>query len=340
MPFAVITLGFDPTVYFGPFAVRWETLGLAAAILAALLLAAAYVRADHGSGRSAIAGVPGRPALRLDDLLYLAVAAVPGAVVGGRLVLALDFLDYYQAHTGALLDPGQGSLSLLGAVLGGTITVVLMCRLLQVPVRRWLDTLAVPLLVAIGLGKLAYLLGGGGQGVPWNGPWAVAFTGPGPWLSALASVPAHPSQVYEGAWTLVGALVVGLATFASAPARSASAGPARVSAFHAGVGLRYAFALAWWLLGRAIVGFTWTNPPAVAGLDVEQIAALVVLCLVGVMVAWQLRPGAPIEPEIAGDGTFGDGVSGVGASGGELTDPSRDGPRTPGKPRSAPRRPA
>ncbi len=337
MSFAVVTLGFDPTLYAGPFAVRWETLGLAAAVFVALLLAAVMARADRRFGVPA-----GRPVLRLDDLLYLAVAAVPGAVIGGRLVLLLDFLGYYQARPGAILDPGQGSLSLLGAVLGGTLTVAAMCLLLGVPVRRWLDAGAVPLLVAVGLGKLAYLLGGGGQGAAWNGPWALAFSGPGPWLSALASVPAHPSQVYEAAWALSGALVLGLAVaFRRQPA---AAGPVPVRP-----GLRYAVALEWWLLGRVLIGFTWATPPVVAGLRTEQLAALAVLCVVGVAAAWGLGPSTARDAEAGGvepgdARSHGDGPDPGerGTGGRDAFSPDRDGDRlaSPDKPPTAPRRPA
>lgn len=361
---AVITLAFDPALAAGPFEVRWETLALAAALFASLLALAAFARAG---GRGTLLA-----RLRLDDLFFLAIAAVPGAVVGGRALIALAHLDYYSSHTGALVDPSQGSLSLLGAVAGGTITAAWMARLLGVSVRRWLDAAAVPLLLAIGLGKLAYMLGGGGQGLPWDGPWSVAFVGPGPWLSPSAATPAHPSQAYEAGWNLLGAAIVlalwlrqdrrlaalvvavtrggpavsvapatqrrpaalvvpatggaAAATVVSAAgerARIASGGevravppslvqgrigppPAIVSrsagsppawsilqasppdavaapvedgpdVAGSGYGRVYAAAVAWFLLGRVLVGFTWADASIVAGLNAEQVAALVVL---------------------------------------------------------------
>jgi prolipoprotein diacylglyceryltransferase len=313
VPITVITLRFNPTVRVGAFDVRWETLGLAAALFVALIIAAAFVRAsgrEHGLSR-----------LRMDDLFFLAMAGVPGAVVGGRAVLALAHFDYYRVHPGALVDPAQGSLSLLGAVLGGTLTAAYMCRLLEVPARRWLDTAAIPLLVAIGLGKLAYLLGGGGQGAPWDGRWAVAFAGPGPWLSALPAVPAYPSQVYEAAWALLGASVV---LVLSVPRvhrwlprrlRQADPGPGTAGgSVHETVpaaadqpagesipgalrfGSLWMAAVAWWLVGRLLVGSTWADPPVVAGLRAEQVDALAVLVVLVGAAAWWTRPHRPHEP--------------------------------------------
>src|SRR6266542_3156338 len=158
---AVITLQFDPTVDLGGRLVRWETLALAAVIVLALSLAAWLA---GRANRSAAAGVHG--ALRRDDLLYMVVGAVPGAVIGGRILHALDFYDYYfNVDTpAALLDPARGSLSLLGAVIGGTLTAAYVGWLIGAPLKRWLDVAIVPLLLAIGLGKLANVLGGAGQG--------------------------------------------------------------------------------------------------------------------------------------------------------------------------------
>ena len=67
---------------------------------------------------------------------------------------------------------------------------------------------------SLGLGKFAQLLGGSGQGAPFDGAWAVAFAPPGPWVSPLPGVPAHPSQMYEGLW-LLAALPVAVLWLAS-----------------------------------------------------------------------------------------------------------------------------
>ncbi len=282
---AVITLEFDPYLRAHGFTVAWETLALAGAILLGLLAAARFAR---GSGRR-----HGLEPLRLDDLLYLSVAAVPGAVVGGRIVYGLTYAQYYLAHPGSLLDPGQGGLSLLGAILGGTLTAAYLARLLGVPVGRWLDVASSPLLLTVGLARLAELLAGAGQGAPYMGAWAVAFGGPGPWLSPNPGVPAHPSQAYAGLWALLGVgvtfvlhagpllrrLPAGLRqTGAWAEARllrGAEVAPGRLR-----FGYLYLIALGWWLVGNLLVGFTRTDPAVVGAFSAEQllaVAALVVL---------------------------------------------------------------
>ena len=204
------------------------------------------------------------PPLRITDMLPILIAIVPGAIVGGRLVHALAYLDFYLARPSALLDPTVGSLSLLGAVLGGWLSAAYVARLLGDHLVRWSDAAAVPMLVVIGFGKLAMVLGGSGQGLPFDGPWAVAFTGDGPWVSANPGLPSHPSQVYEGLW-----LLAGLPLLAIVGGRRPH-----------GSGRMFAFALCWFLAGRLLVGFTWRDMPVIGPLNVEQAAAVGVLLIV------------------------------------------------------------
>lgn len=250
----MIALDFDPFARFGDVAVRWQTIGVTGALLVALVIALLTLPRDPRRGTA------GR---RLDDLILVAAGIVPGAVLGGRLVHGLVYLDIYLSDPYRLLDPSSGSLSLLGAVLGGIVTGLYAARLVGAPLRRWADTAAVPMLLAIGLGKLAMLLGGSGQGLPFDASWAVAFTGPGPWVSANPELPSHPAQLYEGLWLLAWVPVVLLTRRRSAP------------------GAAIVIAVLAFLLGRVLVGFFWRDEDVVAPWNAEQILALITLAALG-----------------------------------------------------------
>lgn len=303
MILALIELSFDPLLRIGELTIRWQTIGVTVALLAALGLAALMApgigaqRPYFRRGRPDLrplypvapqvdhtgAGPSGRP-LRLDDMLLIIAAIVPGAVIGGRLVHGLDFWAAYAAQPLTLLDPLVGTLSLLGAVSGGLFSAVYMCRLIGAPVRRWADAAAVPLLLAIGLGKLAQLLGGSGQGLPFDGSWAVAFRGAGPWVSLNPQLPAHPAQVYEGLWLLVGIPIVLL--LAGARHRPLRVHRLVAWADRAAVeGLLFLGTLAWFLLGRVIVGFSWRDEPVVGALNMEQLLALLALAATLILAA-------------------------------------------------------
>ena len=73
MPTALIALDFDPLLHLvAGLVVRWEAVAIAAVIVAALVVAGLMAR---------------RASLRNDDLIFIAVGVVPGAVIGGRSFL-------------------------------------------------------------------------------------------------------------------------------------------------------------------------------------------------------------------------------------------------------------
>ena len=168
MSLAVIAFDFDPYLHLGDGVVRWETLGIAAAIFFGIALAAIGARTMG---------------LRADDLLFVVLGVVPGAVVGGRLGYVFLHPAYFTEHPGAILDPGVGSLELGLAVVGGAITGGIVAALLDGNVGRWFHVSALPVLLVIGAGKLSMVLGGTGQGQPWTGSFATAYLGDGPWGS-------------------------------------------------------------------------------------------------------------------------------------------------------------
>lgn len=267
LPFhPVIELVFDPVVDLGDWHVRLETIGIAAVILLALLLAARVARRTPVTwlhDADAIDPETGRPNhLRRDDLLYIAVAALPGAVIGGRIGYALDHLGYYAADPAAIFDMSHGAYQLSLAVVGGTITSATVATLLDAPIRRWMHALIMPLLFALAGGKLAMVLGGDGQGMPWDGPWATAYLGPGPWLSLAPEVPSHPSQAYE-AFATIGVMAI-LAAFLAAgafPRRGAGA---------------FLLGIAMWAVARLLVAFTWRDRTVLGPLSADQLISIAI----------------------------------------------------------------
>lgn len=258
MPIAVLTLGFDPIAHpFGDVAVRWGVLALAGVLIASLLLAGLLARAVE---------------LRSDDLAFIAIGAVPGAVTGGRLGYALLHWDYFGSRSQAIFDPSVGSLELGLGVLGGLLTAGYVARLLGAPVGRWLHVATGPLLFVLGAGKLTMVLTGAGQGAPSDAPWATAYAGSGPWGSLAPALPSQPSQAFEGIATLV--VLTGLTLVLMAGVFERSDG----RSLFLGLG-------AWGLL-RAVLSSTWRDPTTALGLNAGGLIAIGVVVVSTLGFAW------------------------------------------------------
>ncbi len=245
VPIAVIAFDFDPLLRLGDgLVVRWQTVALAGVLAACLIVAGLLAR---------------RASLRADDLLYIAVGAVPGAVIGGRLGQLAIVPEAFGAGPLSLLDPAIGGLELGLGVVGGAVTGAYVGKLLGAPVGRWAHVLALPLLVALGGGKLAMALGGSGQGSPLEAPWSTAYLGPGPWGSLAPELASHPAQLYEGIASLVLALVMVLGGVGSR--------------WTATAGRRLVVVIGAWAAIRAVVSITWRDPAVLGSLPVGGIIA-------------------------------------------------------------------
>ena len=246
VPIAVLTFRFDPSSPLsGDFTVRWATLALVVVIVAALV----------------VAGLSARQAgLRLDDVAFVAVGIVPGAVIGGRLGYALLHLAFFAEKPERLLDPSIGGLELGLAVVGGFLTGRYVANLLATPASRWLHLSAAPTLLALGAGKLTTVLSGSGQGQPSDADWATAYLGPGPWGSLAPDLPSVPSQALEGIATLTILAVLTVLLM--------------IGAFRGRDGRLFFVAVGAWALARALVTTTWRDPGIVAGFGAGGLIAI------------------------------------------------------------------
>jgi phosphatidylglycerol:prolipoprotein diacylglycerol transferase len=269
VPTAVLAFDFEPLLRIGDSVVRWETIAIAAAVFAGIVLA----------GVGAL-----RRELRVDDLLFVVLGIVPGAVVGGRLGYVLLHPGFFGADPARILDPGLGSLELTLAVVGGALTGSLVAVLLDGRPGPWLQLSALPTLVALALGKLAMVLGGTGQGAPTTGEPATAYLGAGPWGSLAPAIPSVPSQALEAIATGVVLLLV-MALSVAPIARRPD-------------GRLFAIAVAGWAAARFVIAATWRDPAVAGSLRAEQLLAAVVsvaalATAIGLIVRHRGRPFEP-----------------------------------------------
>ena len=274
MPIAVLVFIFDPFVQpFGDLLVRWGTIALAIVFAMALVTAGIFARREH---------------LRADDIAFIAVGIVPGAIVGGRIGFALMHWSVVSEDFLSLLDPSVGGLELGLAVVGGTISGSYVASLLDAPTGRWFHLATTPVLFALGAGKLTMVLTGAGQGQPSTADWATAYAGPGPWASLGPAIPSVPSQAFEGIATLGILVVLTVALM--------------LGAFRRRDGRVFFAGLAAWALARVIVSLTWRDPIVIGGLNAGGLIALGISVACSVIVVAQtvgpMRARRPPPPQV------------------------------------------
>jgi phosphatidylglycerol:prolipoprotein diacylglycerol transferase len=126
------------------------------------------------------------------DILDASVWMILAGVVGARaLFIALDWSDY-RAHPATWFQIWEGGISFHGALLGGLIAMIVYCRIKKIPVLRFGDIAAAPVMLGYAIGRVGCFLNGCCYGAPTNLPWAVRFDDDGVWTK-----PSHPTQIYS-----------------------------------------------------------------------------------------------------------------------------------------------
>jgi phosphatidylglycerol---prolipoprotein diacylglyceryl transferase len=168
----------QPEIELGPLTLQTFGLMLGLAFVVAGLFAHRYLKEI------------GRP----PDWAYeMTFAAIVGGIVGARLWAVIENWDDAKDDIFGSLLSGSG-LVFYGGLLGGAIAVLGWARWRGVLDLKTLDTAAVPLAAAYGIGRIGCQLAGDGDyGKAWDGPWAMAY----PDGTVPTTEEVHPTPVYE-----------------------------------------------------------------------------------------------------------------------------------------------
>jgi len=104
-----------------------------------------------------------------------ALYSLIAGVVGARLFYVIHHFNQFQGRLFSVLAIWQGGLELLGGVLLAITVIILYLRHHKLPIRRYLDILAIGLMLALVFGRIGCFLNGCCFGKPTNLPWAVRF---------------------------------------------------------------------------------------------------------------------------------------------------------------------
>lgn len=179
----------DPVAFtIGSLSVRWYGLAYSLGVLFAAFLIIRVAR--HWKLR-----------ITPDHVLTIALAAIIGIVVGGRLGYVLFYGEgYYFQHPELILAFSNGGMSFHGGVLGMLVALIVVARVTTIPLMTLGDLIVIAAPVGLFMGRVANFINGELWGAQTTAPWGVVFAGAG-------ALPRHPTQLYE-------ALLEGVVLFA------------------------------------------------------------------------------------------------------------------------------
>jgi phosphatidylglycerol:prolipoprotein diacylglycerol transferase len=104
-----------------------------------------------------------------------ALYALIAGVVGARAFFVLHYPDQYLANPKSVFAIWNGGLEVIGGVMLAIAVILLYGRYHKVPIRHYLDTLAIGLVVALMFGRIGCFLNGCCYGKPTDLPWGIRF---------------------------------------------------------------------------------------------------------------------------------------------------------------------
>ncbi|CCG03187.1 prolipoprotein diacylglyceryl transferase [Blastococcus saxobsidens] len=260
----------------GPFPIRAYALAIIAGIVAAVWLTQKRWVARGG---------------RAEDVLDIAVWAVPFGIVGGRIYHVISSPRPYFGEGGDPLRAfaiWEGGLGIWGAVALGGVGAWIACRRRGIPLPAFADAVAPGLLVAQAIGRLGNWFNNELYGGPTDLPWALTIY---EWSGGRAVTGAdgepvvlgtfHPTFLYELLWNLAAAAFVIWAD----------------RRFRLGHGRAFALYVASYCLGRLWIELMRTDPAETFfGVRVNVFTAVIVgLLAIGYFVWQRGRPREEID---------------------------------------------
>jgi phosphatidylglycerol:prolipoprotein diacylglycerol transferase len=200
-------------------------------------------------------------------------AALVGGLVGARLWwIGENWSDAKDDLLGSLFS-GTG-LVWYGGAFGGAVAVILWAWRRRFLTLTMLDVTAAPLAAGYAIGRIGCQLSGDGDyGIPWDGPWAMAY----PHGTVPTTTPVHPTPVYETFAMLLVAWWLWRHRYAWRP------------------GTLFAAYLVLAGLERFLVEFIRRNDDVVAGLTQPQLISLAMMAVGGAWIVLRRGPAAASE---------------------------------------------
>ena len=125
-----------------------------------------------------------------DDVLNIAIIAIPVAIICARLYYVIFSCDYYSQNPGEIFNIRGGGLAIHGGLIGGILTGFIYAKVKKLDFFKTADAVMVGMPLAQAIGRWGNFINGEAHGGPTSLPWGIMVDG----------VKVHPTFLYESIW--------------------------------------------------------------------------------------------------------------------------------------------
>lgn len=131
-----------------------------------------------------------RVGIKEDDILDLAIIAIPVGLISARLYYVIFNWEYYSNNPSQIFNFRGGGMAIHGALIGGILAGYIFSRYKKIKFLKLADTVILGMPLAQAIGRWGNFINKEAHGGPTNLPWGIMVDG----------VKVHPTFLYESIW--------------------------------------------------------------------------------------------------------------------------------------------
>lgn len=133
-----------------------------------------------------------RVGIKEDDVLDLAIFAIPIGLLSARLYYVIFNWEYYSQNVSQILNFRAGGMAIHGALIGGILTGYVFTKIRKIDFLKMADAVMIGMPLAQSIGRWGNFINQEAHGGPTDLPWGIMVDG----------VKVHPTFLYESIWNL------------------------------------------------------------------------------------------------------------------------------------------
>ena len=131
-----------------------------------------------------------------DDILNLAIIAIPCGLLGARLYYVIFNWSWYSKHMSEILNFRGGGMAIHGALIGGILAGFIYTKIKKINFFKMADTVMIGIPLGQAIGRWGNFINVEAYGTKTNLPWRMGIYEAGKYIEV------HPTFLYESIWDL------------------------------------------------------------------------------------------------------------------------------------------